>query len=302
MRATVLVVVVLVVPVAAGAVIGGRGAIGVSVCAALYAVLVAARAGWGTALATVPVIAAAVLAGGLLAYGTGWVVLLVVLAAGAGLATARGWGVPALLVGAAAASAPPLPADGGSVARVAWVLAVGAYVVVAARALGLPRFVPQRPQPLRVAGALAVLLAVGVGACALLAQVSGSRYGYWAPVTAFLMVLPVPGLNASFAALQRVLGTAVGAALGIGVAALGLPLGARLALAALGVVVTVSVPYPLWLSVGTTAMALVLLLDPGGSGLVVGELRLAATVAAAVLVAAGAAVLGVLMPRLVRAT
>ncbi|QAY71029.1 FUSC family protein [Xylanimonas protaetiae] len=297
-RATVLVAVVLVVPVAAGAVVGGTGGVGVSVCAALYVVLVAVRAGWGRALAALPVIAAAVLAGGVLAYSGAWVALLAALAAAAGAATVRGLGVPALLVGAAAASAPPLPADADALARVAWVLAVGAYVVLAARALRLPRVVPVPLLPRRVAAVVAVVLAAVVGACALLAQASGNRYGYWAPAAAFLMALPVPGLRVSRAALQRVLGTAAGVAAGVGVATLGVPLGVRLALAAVGIVVTVAVPRPLWLSVGTTSLALVLLLDPGGSGLVVGELRLLATAVAAVLVLAGVAVLVWLVPRL----
>jgi len=268
-QAVVLLLVVVAVPMAAGLVLGDAATASVTAVGAVYGVLLALRAGWRRALAVVPVLVVVSVAAALSAGSAWWVVVLGALGLAAGW-SAR-WGLlPVLaLVGAAAASAPPLPTDASVVLRFAWVAGAAAYAVVVARLLGLPAVVEGVRVPGRVATAGALLLGAVVALAAVLAQQWGARLAYWLPATVFLLVLPTP---------------------------------VRLGLAVVAAAVTVAVTRPVWANAAATTVTLMLVLDPGGTGLVVGEERLVATAAAAALVLTGGALLAWWAPRLVPAS
>ncbi|SMF01926.1 Fusaric acid resistance protein-like [Cellulosimicrobium cellulans J1] len=301
-QAVVLLLVVVAVPVAAGLVLGDAATASVTAVGAVYGVLLALRAGWRRALAVVPVLVVVSVAAALSAGSAWWVVVLGALGLAAGW-SAR-WGLlPVLaLVGAAAASAPPLPTDASVVLRFAWVAGAAAYAVVVARLLGLPAVVEGVRVPGRVATAGALLLGAVVALAAVLAQQWGARLAYWLPATVFLLVLPTPGVRWSRVARSRVLGTVAGVALGGALAAVVTTAPVRLGLAVVAAAVTVAVTRPVWANAAATTVTLMLVLDPGGTGLVVGEERLVATAAAAALVLAGGALLAWWAPRLVPAS
>src|SRR5690606_15701876 len=201
------------------------------------------------------------------------------------------------------ASAPPLPTGAPVMLRFAWVAGAAAYAVVVARLLGLPAVVEGVRVPGRVAAAVSLLLGAVVAVAAVLAQQWGARLACWLPTTVFLVVLPTAGIRWSRAARSRGLGSAPGSAAGgapaaglrwarcersrargtvAGVAAGGALAAVvttapvRLGLEVVAATVTVAARRPVWANAATTTVTLMLVLDPGGTGLVVGEERLVA--------------------------
>lgn len=301
-QAVVLLLVVLAVPVAAGLVLGDAATASVTAVGAVYGVLLALRAGWRRALAVVPVLVVVSVAAASSAGSVWWVVVLGVLGLATGWSARWGWSPVLALVGAAAASAPPLPTGAPVMLRFAWVAGAAAYAVVVARLLGLPAVVEGVRVPGRVAAAVSLLLGAVVAVAAVLAQQWGARLAYWLPTTVFLLVLPTAGIRWSRAARSRVLGTVAGVAVGGALAAVVTTAPVRLGLAVVAATVTVAVRRPVWANAAATTVTLMLVLDPGGTGLVVGEERLVATAAAAALVLAGGALLAWWAPRLVPAS
>lgn len=297
LQAALVLVVLLVVPVVGGVLVGGAQAVTVLVSGALFGLLLAVRAGWGTAVALLPVLVAATLLGGLSAGSVWWVVLLAAVGAAAGAAARWGLLGAVALVGAATASAPPLPADGSVLVRVLWVGLAAAYAVAVARTLGAPRAVPGVRVPGRAALAGALVLALVVAAAAGGALAWGDRWAYWVPTTVFLLSVPTPGVRWSRAARLRVAGTVAGLAAGAVVALLGPAPAVRAGLALLAALGVVALPRPAWLGAALSTLLLMIVLDPAGSGLVVGETRVVATLAAAALVLAGGTVLAWLARR-----
>jgi effector-binding domain-containing protein len=111
------------------------------------------------------------------------------------------------------------------------------------------------------------------------------------PVTVFVLVMPGPDLRLGHEARGRIAGTLLGIAIGvtIGVGVDAVPV--RTTVALLGVLVAIGFADPRWLGAAGSTVAIVLMLDPAGTGVRVGEVRLAALVTGVALTAAGAGVL-----------
>src|SRR5690606_2681476 len=125
-QAVVLLLVVLAVPVAAGLVLGDAATASVTAVGAVYGVLLALRAGWRRALAVVPVLVVVSVAASSSAGSVWWVVVVGVLGLATGWSARWGWSPVLALVGAAAASAPPLPTGAPVMLRFAWVAGAAA--------------------------------------------------------------------------------------------------------------------------------------------------------------------------------
>ncbi|MDF9877973.1 FUSC family protein [Cellulosimicrobium cellulans] len=296
-QAVLLLLIVVAVPVVAGAALGGAAAASVTATGAIFGVLLALKAGWRSALVTVPVLVVSSVLAAVSAGSVWWVALLGGLGLVGGWSARWGWLPVVALVGAATSTAPPLEADASVVLRFVWVAGAAVYAVVVARMLGLPAVVPGVRVPRGLAGAGALLLATGVVVAAGVAQASGVRLAYWLPATVFLLVVPTPGVRWSHVARSRVLGTLGGVVAGAALAVLVTTAPVRLGVAVL-TAVTVAVSRPVWANAAASTLTLMLVLDPAGSGLAVGEVRLVATVVAAAVVLVGGTLLAWWAPRL----
>ncbi|MFD4991982.1 FUSC family protein [Cellulosimicrobium cellulans] len=301
-QAVLLLLIVVAVPVVAGAALGGAAPASVTATGAIFGVLLALKAGWRSALVTVPVLVVSSVLAAVSAGSVWWVALLGGLGLVAGWSARWGWLPVVALVGAATSTAPPLEADASVVLRFVWVAGAAVYAVVVARMLGLPAVVPGVRVLRGLAGAGALLLATGVVVAAGLAQASGVRLAYWLPATVFLLVVPTPGVRWSHVARSRVLGTLGGVVAGAALAVLVTTAPVRLGVAVLTAAVTVAVSRPVWANAAASTLTLMLVLDPAGSGLAVGEVRLVATVVAAAVVLVGGTLPAWWAPRLARSS
>ncbi len=280
------------VPAAAGLVLAGESGARVAGSGALFGLLLAIRAGWRLAARLLPVLVVFSVVAAATSGAPAWIAVLALLGAGTGVAARYGLSSPIALVGAAAASAPPLALGDGWAERAVWVAVAALYAVAVARLLHVPPAVRATRVTARTAGAAAIVLGAVVALAATLAVDSGSRLAYWLPATVFLLAIPVPGLRWTRAARSRVLGTAVGVAAGALVTWLEPPGAVRTVVVVLTATAILALPRPTWLNAALLTVTLMLVLDPTGSGVAVGEERLEATVVAAALFVAGATLLG----------
>jgi hypothetical protein len=289
-QAAVLVVVVVGVPVALGAVAAGGSGIRAAALGAIFTFLLAARTGWRRALVWQPVLIAAVAGASVTSGSWWWVVWLATLGAAAGAASAAGLLVPLAISGMLAASAPELDPGEGLLARLALAAAAGLYVVVVGRRSGLPAQLPEPRAPRQVAVLAAVVVGLVVAVAATIALRWSDPYAYWLPVTVFVLLLPTPGIRLSRRAAQRAIGAVVGCAAAVPLAAWGLPLAVRAPLAVVALLLVLAVPQPGWLNGALSTWLIVLLLDPSGPGLAVGVTRIVDVLLATALVLVAAAV------------
>ncbi|UJP40401.1 FUSC family protein [Cellulomonas palmilytica] len=298
-RGAALLIAVLLVPtLAAGALVGGVGGLGAAAAGAIYGLILALRAGWRTALALVPVLALATV-GTVLAHGSPWwVAWLGVLGLATGLAARAGLMGPVALVCAGAASVQP--GSGSRFVVVLCAVAASVYAALVARRVGVPPSRSARRVPTRDALSLGLVAGLGSAAAAWLADTWDAPHAYWLPVTVFLLLVPQKG-SLGAAVLARAAGTVLGIVVGV-LAPLGdlPPVLHAVALVVL-LVATLTWTSPLWLNTALATVVLMRVLDPAGRGWAVGSERLVAVVGAVVVVLVGALALR-LVPRAPAAT
>lgn len=288
--AAIVVVLVLALPVGVATLLDdAQGAVS-AVVGAVYGLLIAVRGGWRTEVSLVPFLVVASVAAAFTHDTWAWVALLGLLGVLAGYASHAGRLAPVALVGAATCLSPPAHGAGSLLVHAVLVAASAVYVGLLGRRLGLPEQVRGPALSRHVAMLGAAHLAVVAVVAAWLAQRSGLAHAEWLPMTVFLLVASSAGVRVSDAARHRLAGTLLGVVVGVALSTLATPVTARLVACVTLLLLVVAVTQPLWVNASLTNVLLMMVLSPTGAGAAeLGETRLVATVAAAVLVAAGIA-------------
>ncbi len=269
------------------ALIGGDGA-----TAALFGALVGFISGLASGLRrTLQFVPALVMAGAASMFlaGTWWWVLgLAVLGALAGWSYRWGLFTPLVMVGLLFALTQPLTAaDAASGAVVLLILSLFNGLGVARIAGARWNMDPVVLDPYPAAWTAAALgLAAGVAGA--LTIVWDRAYGYWLPMTVFIVALPRPGVGLGSRSVARVSGTLLGVLLGSVVAWVGPPVAVIVAVGYVAVMISLSTDN-LLLGAASAAAALVMFLSTFEVAGEVAETRLAATFAAVAILAGTAA-------------
>ncbi len=289
--ATAVVVLVAVVPAGVGYFLSGEGAAVGGLVGSLVAFLMGTAAGTRRVWQFLPGLLLAAGISPLLAGSWWWVAAVGLIGAAAGIAARYGLFIPMVLIGVMFSIFPGSDSVREIVVGVVF-CAVGAVNGWAlARVVGTPSVVEFEPLSPNRAAKAAIALGLAAGVAAVVMQVWGNDYGYWLPMTVFVLAIPRPGIGIPRAAVHRTAGTAVGALLAGAVALTDPPTGLPLALGAVVLIVAFVVQEPPWLSAALSAAALVMLLTPPGGGLVVADSRVLATAGGALIIG-GLAVLG----------
>lgn len=284
-----LVLVVLIVPAALGSAIGGVPETLAAVVGAYTTFLVALAVGRRPALAAA---AGSVVVSGLaaaVAQPAAWVVLLAVVGAGAGALSRVGLVPVGTTVGVVAASMQLVGAQDPVPTMLAVATGAGVALVLVLR-LPVPDLRRGEAWGWPAASATALLLGLIAAAATALALGWGSPHAFWLPTAVFLIANPTAGLLLHQRTAQRVVGTGAGVLLGWALLPLGAPPWLRIAMGAGCLLAALVLTRPLWLNVGLTTLALVLVLDAAGTEPAIGLERIEAVLGAALLVAAAAGI------------
>lgn len=288
LRATALVVVLLVTPAAVGwFAAGGEGAVGAMI-GAVFGLLITVRAGWRRALVTVPAIIGAAALGAATAGTWWWVAIIAALGAAAGWAARYGWITPVAIIGVVFSVESPADGMGDLLTRAAFAGASALLAILVLRRIGVPDDIPGYVIDSAVAMVAVGVFAVVAGLAAWLAVVSGWTFGYWLPMTVFVLAVPIPGFRMSHRARERVIGTFAGVVVGGLLVGLDPPIGWWVVIIFLGVLGSVAIPQPLWLNAALGTLSLLLVVGQSVAPETAGAERLVATVLGAALVLAGA--------------
>ena len=273
-KSALLVLLLIVIPALIGGWLGGPAGAPALVIGMVGGTLGSMACGYGAARRFLPVLAAALLLGGLTTGQWPWVVVVAAFGAFAGW-TARG-GQLALytLAGLFAATALPISTLGDSLITVVFVL-VGGYLGTAlAQRQGAPAQIEGPVKSFDRALIAAGVLGVAAGLGALVGFLTEPGNGYWIPLTVFLLAPQVAEGNLR-QSWHRVLGTLAG----LGVVALLVLVnppawvGASLALVSLVLIFSIAQPY--WLQTLFITLFLVLVAAPPGQEIDFSTQRLA---------------------------
>lgn len=272
------------VPVVASVLALGPGAAPPAVLGVVGALLVSTQVGRARVLPWLPIAVVVDLVGSAYAGSWGWIALLALLGLLSGLGSALGMLAPFAVSGLLASSAAAFgPRDRVLLHLLVFLVgAVWAHLLLGRTALPavVPRF--HVPVPLAVLGG--ALLAVAAGAAAWGALSVDLASSYYLPMFVFLLAMPAPGVRVSENARRRLVGTALALVLALPLSVIGAPEQLRLVAAVLALAAAVAWVQNLLVSTALSSLAVILLLDPAGAGLDVGETRLLAVSAAAVFV------------------
>jgi hypothetical protein len=279
------VVVLVLVPGAIATLIGGKVGATTFAVGLLVGLLGALSTGTGPTTRVLPLFAVAAVAGGLTA-GTWWWAAVAAAFAALGGWSAR-WGLVRLFafVALVAVVTPAVTAVRDVVAAVVFVLlGVTLGIQVAGRA-GAPEDLDRVTVPPRHAALSAVGMALAIFAACAAALAWGNERGFWIPMTVLVLAPPVAGGRGRRSG-QRLLGTVIGFAALIPLAALHPDVLVAHLLGVVFVVLTLVWMHPYWVQMTCATLALVMLLAPAGHELdVAGDRLLATAIGAGILLA-----------------
>lgn len=285
----VVIMLLILVPAGIGYAVAGTPAATGAVIGSLIAFLIGVTCGTRQAWRYLPVYLVALAASAALGGTWWWVAVVAAIGAAAGWGVRTGGLVPTALVGVLFSVTPVIAEADAAVSAVAFCAAGSVNGVLLARAIGAPTVtdIPRMSASRARIAAVALGLAAGVAGTAMLLW--GNQYGYWLPMTVFVLAIPHPGISVATAAAQRIVGTAVGIVVGGAFTLLAPVSWQQLGLAMLLLLGGFLLHTPAWLSPALTSAAIVVILTPPGGGTEVASSRLAATAAGALIIVTVAA-------------
>lgn len=289
-KAALLVLLLIVIPAIVGGWLGGPAGAPALVIGMVGGTLGSMACGYAAARRFLPVLAAALLLGGLTTGHWSWVLVVAAFGALAGW-TVR-WGQLALyvLTGIIAATALPISTVGDSVITVVFVL-IGGYLGTAlAQRQGAPAHIEGSPNSVKRSLVTAGVLGLATGLGALAGYLINPGHGYWIPLTVLLLAPQVAQGNLR-QSWHRVLGTLAGLGIVEVLVLLDPPAWVGASLAMLSLVLIFSITEPYWLQTLFITLFLVLVAAPPGQEIDFSTQRLAFTLigVAILLVIAGVA-------------
>ena len=201
------------------------------------------------------------------AYDWWWAALLAATAVIAGAGIGFGWFAPLLMVPYAATFVAPMSSARDAVIY-GVIVAVGTlYGVVIMRRFGAPEIVEGERRPLPHAAATALLFGVGLGGAAAIGVALGWTEPYWVPEPILILVLYIV-IGKRDRIRGKAIGTSLGVAAAILVAAIDPPAWVLATLATVAFVLALTQTQTYWLYYGLYTFSLVLVLAaPGQVGI-----------------------------------
>lgn len=295
-RATMLVLLLVVIPGVVGLVTAGsRGSVALTV-GSLFSFVAARTLGWRLVRNRVAVLALAFVVGAITA-GT-WSAVLAAALAGAVAGFSARWGtVPiyGLTMLVVTTAQPFISSAGATVANVGeaalaflMVCIGGLFGTELARRTGAEEQTPQPPfandRAIRLSVAFALAMAIATG----IAVASGLPRAYWIPMTVAVVALPTAeGTLAR--GRDRLTGTIIGLVALVPLALVHPPRTVTLAVAAVMLVLVIATPRPYWLQTTFTTVMILLLVAPESTVQIAGERLMETLAGLAVLAAVGGA-------------